>query len=182
VLRHLDAAVAHAKTIDGVDAGAVAVVGICRSGSYGILASACRRDVSAVVMLYGGAQQREFTRKAHGSRSYAELLAAGRCPVLGVWGERDHTMSIDDVRRVRNLLEEARRDYDFVVFEDMPHGWLNDTMPGRFRKAEAEETWRLLCDWLVRKLRSGQPENALSWNFMSRIARDYDFGSNKRLE
>lgn len=182
VLRHLDAAIEHARSIRGTDGDAVAVIGICRSGSYGILASATRSDVSAVVMLYGGAQQREFSLSPHRSRPYAELLAAGRCPVLGVWGERDHTMSIDDVRRVRNLLEEARRDYDFLVFEDMPHGWLNDTMPGRFRSAEAEETWRLLCDWLNRQFRSAQPENALSWSFTSRIARDYDFGRNKRLE
>jgi hypothetical protein len=28
----------------------------------------------------------------------------------------------------------------------------------------------------------GQPEKELSWSFTSRIARDYDFGRNKRLE
>ena len=60
-LRHLDAAIAYARNLDPSVGGApVAVVGICRTGSYGILASAERDDIAAAVMLYGGAQPREY--------------------------------------------------------------------------------------------------------------------------
>jgi carboxymethylenebutenolidase len=182
VLRHLDAAITHARGLPGCGAASpVAVIGICRSGSYGILASAARPDVGAVVMLYGGAQPREFRTGPLRSTPYAQLIAAGTAPVLGLWGERDHTMSVDDVRRVRDLLEDARRSYDFVLYPDMPHGWLNDTMPGRFRSAEAAEAFATISSWLHERLRPAAAPSEVAWSFRSRIATTYDFRSNERL-
>lgn len=180
VLRHLDAAVAHAHTLPGAAASPVAVIGVCRSGSYGILASASRSGVAAVVMLYGGAQQREHETGALRSTPYPELLAGSTAPVLGIWGERDHTMSVEDVRRVRDLLEDARRSYDFTVYAGMPHGWLNDTMPGRSRPAEAEAAFEQIVQWLADVLH-GPPATAVTWRFRSEIAPDYDFTTNERL-
>lgn len=183
VLRHLDAAITHARKLRGCgSASPVAVIGICRSGSYGILASAERTDVTAVVMLYGGAQPREFHTSELRRTSYEELLAAGTAPVLGLWGERDHTMSVEHVRRVRDLLEDARRSYDFTIYPDLPHGWLNDTMPGRFRAAEAADTLRTINDWLWDKVNNAGQAGQVSWTFHSKIAKGYDFGKNERLE
>ena len=60
-LRHIDATISYVRGLDAYDSGApIAVIGICRTGSYGILASAERDDIAAVVMLYGGAQPREY--------------------------------------------------------------------------------------------------------------------------
>jgi carboxymethylenebutenolidase len=180
-LRHLDAAIAYARTLGPyVKSAPVAVVGICRTGSYGILASAARDDIAAVVMLYGGAQPREYEVGDLRTTPYADLIGAGTAPVLGIWGEKDHTMSVKDVRRVRDLLEDARRSYEFVMYPDLPHGWLNDTMPGRFRAAQARETFELIVSWLHATFaaRAGAP--AVSWRFRSTIAPDYDFASNTR--
>lgn len=184
VLRHLDAAIRHARSVPGAGPDSpVGVIGVCRSGSYPVLASAERTDIAAAVMLYGGAQDREYVVGELRSRPYEELIAAGGAPVLGLWGERDHTMSVEQVRRVRDLLEDARRDYDFTIYEGMPHGWLNDTMPGRFRAEAAEEAFRAIVDWLhARFARSGSPRTHVEWLFRSRIATDYDFGSNERQE
>lgn len=184
VLRHLDQSIAHARTLPGGSPESpVAVIGICRSGSYGILASALRADISAVVMLYGGAQPREYATNELRPTPYEELLARGDAPVLGLWGERDHTMSVDHVRRVRDLLEQARRTYDFTMYADMPHGWLNDTMPGRFHSSEAEEAFQLMVDWLRATLREPRhaPEH-VSWTFRSCIGVDYEFAKNERLQ
>jgi carboxymethylenebutenolidase len=178
-LRHLDAAIGYARTLDTVGAGApVAVIGICRTGSYGIVASAVRDDITAVVMLYGGAQPREYEVGELRETPYEELIKGGAAPVLGIWGEKDHTMSIEHVRRVRDCLEDARRSYDFVVYPELPHGWLNDTMPGRFRAAQARETVEKIISWL--RACFAAPPAAVSWQFTSRIAGDYDFDSNIR--
>lgn len=184
VLRHLDAAISHARTLPGVGEDApVGVVGVCKSGSYPVLASAERSDVAAAVMLYGGAQDREYRVGDLRSRPYEELLAAGTAPVLGLWGERDHTMSVEHVRRLRGLLEDARRDYDFTIYEGLPHGWLNDTMPGRFRARAAEEAIATMVDWLHATFaRVGTPRTHVEWVFRSRIAADYDFDANERQE
>lgn len=179
-LRHIDATIAHVRGMDAYVSGApIAVIGICRTGSYGILASAERDDIAAVVMLYGGAQPREYDLGELRQKPYAELIKAGTAPVLGIWGEKDHTMSVEHVRRVRDELEDARRSYEFVMYPDLPHGWLNDTMPGRFRAAQARETFELIVSWL-RSTMSGQQAQGISWRFTSTIAGDYDFASNTR--
>ena len=180
-LRHLDAAVSYVHGLDAYSSGApIAVIGICRTGSYGILASAQRDDVTAVVMLYGGAQPREFEVGELRSTPYVELIKAGSAPVLGIWGEKDHTMSVEHVRRIRDLLEDARRSYEFVMYPDLPHGWLNDTMPGRFRAEQALETFELIVSWL-RATMFAPPAPGVSWRFTSTIAGDYDFANNTRL-
>jgi carboxymethylenebutenolidase len=178
-LRHLDAAISHVRGMDADVSGApVAVIGICRTGSYGIVASAARDDIAAVVMLYGGAQPREYEVGELRPTPYVELIKAGTAPVLGIWGEKDHTMSVEHVRQVRDHLEDARRSYEFVLYPDLPHGWLNDTMPGRFRAAQARETFDRIVSWLCATVSA--PASAVSWNFASTIAGDYDFASNTR--
>jgi carboxymethylenebutenolidase len=178
-LRHLDAAISHVHGLDAYVSGApIAVIGICRTGSYGIVASAKRDDIAAVVMLYGGAQPREYDVGELRPTPYAELIKAGTAPVLGIWGEKDHTMSVEHVRRVRDHLEDARRSYEFVLYPDLPHGWLNDTMPGRFRAAQAHDTFKRIVSWL--RATVSAPASAVSWHFTSTIAGDYDFASNTR--
>ena len=183
VLRHLDAAITHARSLPGVGPDSpVGVLGVCRSGSYPLLASAELPDIVAAVLLYGGAQDREYVTGPLRRTPYEDLIAAGGAPVLGLWGERDHTMSVDQVRRLRDLLEDARRDYDFTVYEGMPHGWLNDTMPGRYRAAAADEAFLSIVAWLHATLRTSGSERAhVEWVFRSRIAVDYDVASNERL-
>ena len=39
----------------------------------------------------------------------------------------------------------------------MPHGWLNDTMPGRYRQAEAEAAWAMMIDFLNRVYAGAYP-------------------------
>lgn len=181
-LRHLHAAIAYAQTLDVHVSGApIGVIGICRTGSYGILAGAVRDDIAAAVMLYGGAQPREYEVGQLRTTPYLDLIKAGAAPVLGIWGEKDHTMSVEDVRRVRDHLEDARRSYEFVMYPDLPHGWLNDTMPGRFRAAQARETFELIVSWLRATLAPGAQPPSVSWRFTSNIAGDYDFASNERL-
>lgn len=180
-LRHLDAAISHVRGLEAYGRGApISVIGICRTGSFGILASADRDDIAAVVMLYGGAQPREYEVGELRPTPYVELITAGTAPVLGIWGEKDHTMSVEHVRRVRDHLEDARRSYEFVMYPDLPHGWLNDTMPGRFRAEQARETFELIVTWL-RATTSAKQDTSVSWRFTSTIAPNYDFASNTRL-
>ena len=43
------------------------------------------------------------------------------------------------------------------MYPDLPHGWLNDTMPGRFRAEQARETFELIVSWLRATLVPAQP-------------------------
>lgn len=180
VLAHLRAAIEAAGRFEEADLGRLSVFGVCRSGSWGLLADAELEHVSAVIALYGGAAAKEWCPSDRRTRPYEEIIRAGRAPVLAVFGEDDHTISVDDVARFRNCLEGAGRSYEIVVEPCMPHGWLNTTMPGRYRRGAAERTWRRMLDFLAR--RPGTPPDEVTWSFQSVISRDYDFSRNVRAE
>ena len=176
VLEHIGAAVAFADRDDRCDASRIAVFGVCRSGSWGLLADAGLPGVVGVMMLYGGAQPKEYRRP------YQDIIAAGSAPVLGIFGERDHTMSVEDVARLRASFERARRSYDITIEPGMPHGWINDTMPGRYRQDVAERTWARMLAFLERVRETPDDPSSIEWTFRARIARDYDFSANVREE
>jgi carboxymethylenebutenolidase len=185
VLEHIRAAASHLRADVRCDASRVVIFGVCRSGSWGLLASAESPEVRGVIMLYGGAGPREFAVTGRRERPYQETIDAGRAPVLSIFGERDHTMSLDDVAALRAAFEQSRRSYDITVVPDMPHGWLNDTMPGRFRADAAEQTWTQMLAFLATVAdapSSPAAEAPVTWTYRATVAADYDFDANIRQE
>jgi carboxymethylenebutenolidase len=148
----------------------IAAMGVCKSGGYPLLINSIRSEVSANLMFYGGQNTQE------------EVIAAVKAPVLGVWGERDHSISIDSMRRFRDTLERHNHSYEFKVLADAPHGWLNDTMPGRYRQPQAERAWAIMIDFLTRLYAGEYPPNRVRQTYDLDIATDYDFNKNVRLE
>jgi len=159
----------------------VALMGVCQSGRYPIVVGSRRVDLAACVVFYGASQQRDWEASALQPRSMGDLLRELHAPALFVFAERDHTISLDDVRRVRDTLEAARRSYRMQVFPDVPHGFLNDTMPGRYRAKEAAQAWQLLLAFLA-EVFAGQWNGRVRWEFEGASSPDYDFSKNVRLE
>ena len=71
-----------------------------------------------------------------------------------MFGETDHLISVGDIRRFRDCLERHGKTFSIHVYRDTPHGWLNDTMPGRYRRAQAEAAWARQHGFLNRCLRA----------------------------
>jgi len=111
-----------------------------------------------------------------------EIIAAIDCPVLGMFGETDHLISIDDVLRLRGSLERHRKAYDIHVYPAAPHGWLNDTMPGRYRRTQAEAAWADQHAFLREVLALGYDRSRRMQRFAADIAVDYDFSRHVRYE
>ena len=173
----VDRAVDHLKE----SAKHIALMGVCQSGRYPIVVGSRRSDLDACIVFYGASQKRDWDASDVQPRSMAEMLPKLSAPSLFVFAERDHTISLDNVRRVRDALEAARRSYRMKVFAGMPHGFLNDTMPGRYRAREAAEAWQVLLTFL-KEVFSGQWHGAVRWEFEGASAVDYDFSKNVRLE
>lgn len=152
-----------------VDAKRVAAMGVCASGGYPHLLNSVRPDVAANIVFYGGTDARD------------EVVQELTAPTLGVFGEADHTIAIEDVRAFRAKLEKHRKNYEITLFPDMPHGWLNDTMPGRYRQKEAEAAWNLIMGFLDRVYSGGYPADRVRWRMTAQYARHYDFSKNVRL-
>ena len=179
----IDAALDFVKTHPRVAAARIALMGVCQSGRYPIVVGSRRRDLAACVVFYGGSQRRDWDVSDLQPQPMQEMMRGLRAPVLFVYGERDHTISLADIRRTRDALEDGRCSYRMKVFPDVPHGWLNDTMPGRYRAREAGEAWGVLLAFLADVFSGAWPgKRQVRWEFESATSVDYDFSKNVRLE
>ena len=163
------------------DVQRAAVAGYCQTGRHPLVFAA-EENIAAAVVWYGAASKREWEVNQHQPRAFDKVIADVRCPVFGAFGALDHIISIDDVRRFRDAFEDAGKSYEVHVYGQAPHGWLNDTMPGRYRKAEADAGWAHQQAFLRRVLAPGYRETSTTWTFVAERPLGYDFAKNKRLE
>lgn len=161
------------------DSAKLAMIGVCQTGRYPLL-MAERAELDACVLLYGGVM--DWQETAGKELPLADVAAGISAPILGIFGEKDHTIPVDAVLELRDCLERMRLSYRFHLFADMPHGWLNSTMPGRYREPQAEAAISEILEFLGETLSAGPSERPVEWSFTSEIARDYDFKKNLRFE
>jgi carboxymethylenebutenolidase len=159
----------------------VVVAGYCQTGRHPLVFAA-EAPISAAVVWYGAASRREWEVNRLQPKALDEVIAGLPCPVFAAFGEADHIISIEDVQRLRNSLEAHRKSYDIHLYAGAPHGWLNDTMPGRYRKPQAEAGWAAQQRFLSKVFAGGFETKRVSWRFEGDSGTDYDFSRNVRLE
>lgn len=164
----------------GADMSCVAVAGYCQTGRHPLVFAA-EFPVQAAVVWYGAASKREWLVNVRQPKPLDEVIARVPCPVFGAFGSDDHIISIDDVRRFRDALETHGKSYDIHVLAGAPHGWLNDTMPGRYRKKQADAAWASQQRFL-RDVFDGKWSGDTKWRFTCDVPADYDFSKNVRQE
>lgn len=92
----VDFLLAHPK----VDPKRLVGMGVCQSGSYPLLLNSIRPEITANVVVYGGAQVAEFQAKPpRRTEPYEDIVGRITAPVIGIWGEDDFVISIDDAYR-----------------------------------------------------------------------------------
>jgi carboxymethylenebutenolidase len=181
-LEDLNATVDYLQGLDSVDGSRIGIIGVCQTGRQPLLVAANRSDISAVVVLYGAIGGKEWLGNELRPTPVENLLAQVTCPVLGIFGEADHIISVDDVLRFRGCLERAKKNYHVRLYRDAPHGWLNDTMPGRYRKEAAKDAWDLMMSFLKKCFGGGWDQERISYTFESDYSKKYDFTKNVRME
>jgi carboxymethylenebutenolidase len=178
VIEDVGATVDYFRQVPGADAGRLALMGVCATGRHPLVVAAARSDVSACVVFYGAAYKREWIP----TDTLSGYIERSKAPVFGVFGELDNLIAVEDLRRLRNALEDAGRSYQFRLFGGAPHGFLNDTMSGRYRRPQAEAAWGLLIGFLNRVHSGGYPADRVQWSFEADHSTSYDFTKNVRME
>jgi carboxymethylenebutenolidase len=148
----------------------IAAMGVCQSGGYPLLLNSRRSDIAASIIFYGG------------TATPPDVIGRCAAPILAVFGERDHTIPVTEVEQFRGTLERLGKSYDLKLYAEMPHGWLNDTMPGRYRQPEAEAAWFHMMAFLERVFAGGYPSGRVRRRYEMDIGTEYDFTKNVRLE
>ena len=181
VLALLEDAFALFESTPGADPSRLGMMGVCQTGRYPFV-WAKHHPLDACIALYGAAQDRDWEVNERQPWGMSGLIDAMHTNVLGIFGEKDHIISFDDVVRLRTALEAAGRSYQLTIYADAPHGWLNDTMPGRYRPEIARQTWAEVIAFLDTTLVRGRDPDVIDWRFTARRHLDYDYTKNVRFE
>jgi carboxymethylenebutenolidase len=183
-IEYLDIAIMELAALPQVDDGKIAVKGVCQTGRHPLVLAAegKSKGIAAALVWYGAASTREWQPNERYIKPLDDMLSRVECPVLGIFGEADHLISLDDVRRFRNSLDRHDKTYTIKVFAGAPHGWLNDTMPGRYRREAAEAAWALQLAFLRRIFDPGYDKTRRFQVYECDHAANYDFSKNVRME
>ena len=177
---HIATAIAELKKLPQVDPSKIAVKGVCQTGRHPLVYAA-EYPIAAALIWYGAAGDKEWKVNEQFPKPFDDVIARVGCPVLGIFGEADHVISLADVRRLRDSFDRHDKTYTIKVYPGAPHGWLNDTMPGRYRRDAAEAAWAFQLAFLRKVFDPGYDRSHRVQIYQSEHAADYDFTKNKRL-
>jgi carboxymethylenebutenolidase len=140
VLNDIDAAIAHLGEA-GFPPARIGVVGFCMGGTVAFLA-AVRRPVGAAVTFYGGG----VTEGRFGMAPMVELASNLQAPWLGLYGDADQGIPIDQVEQLRAAIRSAPVDTEIVRYPGAGHGFHCD-MRADYHKDSALDAWQRTLDW-----------------------------------
>jgi carboxymethylenebutenolidase len=146
LLEDLDVTLAYLADA-GLAAPSVGVVGFCMGGSVAFLAAARRRLGAGVTFYGGGVAEGRF-----GMPPLVELSPGLETPWLGLFGDEDQGIPIDQVETLRQAAATATVPTEIVRYQGAGHGFHCDARPDSYHQASAEDGWQRTLDWFGRYL------------------------------
>jgi carboxymethylenebutenolidase len=146
ILMDIDAAFTHLEGI-GHSAASVGLVGFCFGGRVAFLAAA-RRAFGASVGFYGGGI---VTARFPQFPPLVSESATLQTPWLGLFGDEDTGIPIEDVEAIRTALEAAPVPTEIVRYAGAEHGFFCNERPAYNAEASAD-AWPRTLDWFERHL------------------------------
>jgi carboxymethylenebutenolidase len=143
-LMDVDATLAHLAEA-GFSAERTGIVGFCMGGRVTFLVAA-RRALGAAVGFYGGgiveAGRLPFP-------PLVEEVSSLKTPWLGLFGDLDTGIPVDQVERLREALDDkAPVEQEIVRYPDAKHGFHCDARPDAFNAEAAADGWARTTQWL----------------------------------
>ncbi len=126
------------RSLPGVDAERVGILGHCWGGRVAWLGACHLQHLKAAATFYGGRVKLSF---ADGATPPIELADCIPCPVLGIYGNEDASPSPEDVDDYQSALVAAGVAHEFVRYDEAGHGFQDFTNEERYREAQSEDAW-----------------------------------------
>ncbi|HXZ85281.1 MAG TPA: dienelactone hydrolase family protein [Myxococcota bacterium] len=143
VMMDVDATLAHLRAQGFADAQ-IGLVGFCFGGRVSFLV-ATRRKLGAVVGFYGGGI---VAARRPGFPTLIGDTAKLGSPWLGLFGDKDQGIPVEDVEVLRaTLARETRQPHEVVLYEGAEHGFHCDVRPS-YQERAAKDAWRRTLEWL----------------------------------
>ena len=127
----------------GIDDSSVGIVGFCFGGRVTFLVAA-RRAIGAAVGFYGGGIAKAGRISPFGA--LIDEAATLSTPWLGLFGDLDESIPVDEVEQLRKALTDATVDTDIVRYPNAGHGFHCDQRPS-YQADAARDGWQRTLDW-----------------------------------
>jgi len=121
--------------------GAVGTIGFCMGGTIVLLLAARRRDIAASVCYYG------FPADARTPSSPIAVASHMSGPILGLWGDQDTGVGMDNVAKLDAALSSADVAHEFHIYAGLGHGFLKASLEN-----ESTPGYRQACDSWTRTI------------------------------
>ncbi len=142
ILEDVDAAIGHLRSAGFAD-DRIGIVGFCFGGRVTFLVAA-RRALGASVGFYGGG----IVSKGHlPFEPLVDEVPTMRTPWLGLFGDEDASIPIDDVEALRAALANAPVDAEVVRYEGAQHGFHCDVREDHYDADAAADAWQRALAW-----------------------------------
>ena len=133
--------------------GKIGIFGTCSGGRHAYL-TACRvPGFDAVVDCWGGrvvmAQQDLSPKYPVAPIDYTKDLS---CPLLGIFGEEDHSPTPEQVAQHEEALKQHGKDYEFHMYPKAGHGFFYYDRPN-YRQEQALDGWKKIFAFLEKHLK-----------------------------
>lgn len=147
LLDDLDATLGHLAGA-GFQESRVGIVGFCMGGSAAFYAAA-RYPLGASVSFYGGG----VASGRFGFPSQIDMAPGLKAPWLGLFGDRDQSIPVEEVESLRQAASRAPVPTEVVRYPDAEHGFHCDARES-YHRPSAEDAWRRALDWFASHLRT----------------------------
>jgi carboxymethylenebutenolidase len=145
VLADVDAAIAHLDA-NGIAVGHTGIVGFCMGGTVALVVGT-RRSLGAAVTFYGGG----VVEGRFGFPALADAAPQLQCPWLGLFGDLDQGIPVDQVEKLRAAAATSGQTTEVVRYPDAGHGFHCDQRDS-YHEASARDAWGRTLEWFGRYL------------------------------
>jgi carboxymethylenebutenolidase len=138
--RDLDATLSYLADA-GFESNQVGIVGFCMGGTVSFLA-ATRYQLGAAVTFYGGG----IASGRFGTPSQIEQAPDLVAPWLGLYGDLDQSIPVDEVEALREAAAKASVPTEVVRYAEAEHGFHCDARSS-FHPSSSQDAWQRTLAW-----------------------------------
>ncbi|HEV2127428.1 MAG TPA: dienelactone hydrolase family protein [Thermomicrobiales bacterium] len=132
--------------------GAFGVMGFCLGGTLTFLRAA-REPIPAAGVAFYGFPARESTANAPIRPLDEPEVAAVAAPLLGLWGDQDSGVGMDNVKAYEEALDRHGKEHEFIIYPGASHAFLTFD-PNAPTYETSRKAWDHALAFLAKHLRT----------------------------
>ncbi len=142
-VENMKAAVKYLRSLDNVNPSKIASLGWCFGGQQSLQLAINSKDepLSATVIYYG--------RLTNDTQAISNIT----WPVLGIFGGKDQSISVDSVRQFEKALNDTGVSNEIYVYPNVGHAFANPSNDN-YSPQETADAWNKTLDFLSRHLQT----------------------------